>query len=419
MSVELEAIRAARERIAPLAVRTPCLRAARLSEVSGVEVFLKCENLQRTGSFKVRGAANRMHELSEEERESGVICASAGNHAQGVAFAAAGVGAPALIVMPELTPQVKIAQTERWGAEVLLHGATFDEAYARAREVEKERGLCFVHPFDDDTIIAGQGTVGLEILDAIEDLDAVVVPIGGGGLIAGIASAVKSMRPEVAVYGVQSEASPAMLRSLEAGELVAVDTSRSIAEGIAVKSPGERTFRIVEALVDDIVLVSETELESAVFRMLEAEKLVAEGAGAATYAALLEPRIPGLAGHDGARVVAVVSGGNIDLTMLGRLIERSLVRQHRLTRLRVYLQDRPGALAALLAIVGERGANVMRIHHNRFFTDSSFWETEVELTLETRDEDQVETLRRALAEAGYDRIEEPDLNLVAAPILGR
>ena len=341
-------------------------------------------------------------------RQRGVVCASAGNHAQAVAFAAARLGAPALIVMPETTPLVKVSATRQWGAEIVLHGTAFDEATERAQELQRERGLTYVHAFDDEQVIAGQGTVGLELLEQFPELDTVVVPIGGGGLISGIATAVRAARPQARIYGVQTEACPSMARSFRTGELVADKPSPSIAEGITVKTPGGITVELVRRLVDDVVLVSERGIEGAVYRLLETNKLLAEGAGAAALAALLERRLPDLAGR---HVAVILSGGNIDLNILSRIVERALARHHRLTRLRLTIGDRPGSLAAALAIVARSGASVLHIEHNRFFTDASFWETEIELTLETRDSEQVAQLRDALREAGYTRITEPDTRL--------
>ena len=412
--IRLAEIEAARERTAGELVRTPCVPSSTLSEELEAEIWLKCEGLQRTGSFKPRGALNRILTLSPDQRDRGVVAASAGNHAQGVAYAAARVGIPALIVMPEITPLVKISQTRRWGAEIELHGETLDEALERARELRETDDLTFVHPFDDEEIIAGQGTVGLEIVEDVPGVDVVVSPIGGGGLISGISAAVEALRPETRIYGVQTEAAPSMAESLRSGSLTPVSGRRSIADGIAVKKPGERTFPQIAKRVEEVVLVTEEEIEGAIFRLLEAEKLVAEGAGAASYAAVRAGKIPDLSSR---RVVIVLSGANIDLNILGRLIERSLVRQFRLTRLRVTIQDRPGALAEVLGIVAESGANVLRIHHERHFSEATVWETEVELTLEIRDQEHIEGLLRDLLEAGYDRIEEPDLRLLESPIL--
>ena len=403
-----EAILAARERLADALLVTPCVPAPQLSAELGAEVRIKCESLQRTGSFKPRGALNMMLQLPAEDRRRGVVCASAGNHAQAVAFAAARLGAPALIVMPETTPLVKVSNTRRWGAEVVLHGAGFDDATERARELQEQRGLTYVHAFDDEQVIAGQGTIGLELLEQFPEVDTVVAPIGGGGLISGIAQAVKGERPGARVYGVQTEACPSMERSFRTGQLVADKPAPSIAEGITVKTPGGITVELVRQLVDDVVLVSEIGIEGGVFRLLETNKLVAEGAGAAAFTALLERRLPDLSGR---HVAVILSGGNIDLNILSRIVERALARHHRLVRLRLTIGDRPGSLAAALAIVAKVGASVLHIEHNRFFTDASFWETEIELTLETRDAEQVAELLESLRTAGYTRIEQPDLRL--------
>jgi threonine dehydratase len=407
VSLPAEAL-AARERIADTLLVTPCIPASLLSQELGADVRIKCENLQRTGSFKPRGALNKMLQLPPEVRQRGVICASAGNHAQAVAFAAARLGAPALIVMPDTTPLVKVSATRRWGAEVVLHGAAFDDATERARELQRERGLTYVHAFDDEQVIAGQGTVGLELLEQFPELDTVVAPIGGGGLISGIARVVKAARPQARVYGVQTEACPSMERSFKTGVLVAGKPAPSIAEGITVKTPGGITVELVRQLVDDVVCVSERGIEGGVYRLLETNKLLAEGAGAAAFTALLERRLPDLAGR---RVAVILSGGNIDLNILSRIVERALARLHRLTRLRLTIGDRPGSLAAALAIVARSGASVLHIEHNRFFTDAAFWETEILLTLETRDSQQVAELREALREAGYAHVEEPDVRL--------
>ena len=410
--IELADIQEARSRIAGSVKETPCLESEVLSELCGVELYLKYESLQRTGSFKPRGAVNRLLCLTPEERERGVIAASAGNHAQGVAYAAATVGAQALIVMPETTPLVKVTRTRELGARVELHGQSLDEALAHAYTLSDEQDLTFVHPFEDAEVIAGQGTVGLEILDQVPDLEAVVVPIGGGGLISGVATAVKALRPEVKVLGVQSRAAPAMKRSFDSGKLEAREVEATIAEGITLKSPGKNTFPIIQRLVDGIELVSEEEIEAAVIELLEVGKSLTEGAGAAGYCAVRQGRFPALAGR---RVVVVLCGANIDSNILGRIIERSLLKQHRLVRLRITIKDRPGALSDLLDVVAEQGANVMHIHHDRVFTDTAFWQVEARLTLETRNREHIEQLIAALQAAGYEHIEELSTRLVPGP----
>jgi threonine dehydratase len=387
--------------VGDLLLLTPLVPAPALSRELGAEVRVKVESLQHTGSFKTRGGLNKMLQLGEEERRRGVICASAGNHAQGVAFAASRVGAPCLVVMPENAPLVKVRATLRWGAEVVLRGQGFDDAVDHARQLQQERGLTFVHAFDDEQIIAGQGTLGLELLEQFPELDTVVVPIGGGGLISGIAQVVKATKPQARVYGVQTEAAPSVQLSYSSGEPVERRPSSSLADGIAIKRPAAITLEIIRRLVDDVVLVSEAAIEEAIFQLLDAQKLLAEGAGAAAFAALAERRLPDLAGR---RVAVVLSGGNIDLNVLSRIIERSLVRRHQMARLRLTISDRPGGLAAALAVVARAGGNVLGIEHERFFTDAACWETEIVLTLETRDEAHVEALMQALRDAGYPRL---------------
>jgi threonine dehydratase len=413
--IELADIQEARSRIAGSVKETPCLESEVLSELCGVELYLKYESLQRTGSFKPRGAVNRLLCLTPEERERGVIAASAGNHAQGVAYAAATVGAQSLIVMPETTPLVKVTRTRELGARVELHGQSLDEALDQAYKLRDEQNLTFVHPFEDAEVIAGQGTVGLEILDQVPDLEAVVVPIGGGGLISGVATAVKALRPEVEVLGVQSRAAPAMKMSFDSGKLQHREVEPTIAEGITLKSPGKNTFPIIQRLVDGIELVSEEEIEAAVVELLEVGKSLTEGAGAAGYCAVRQGRFPALAGR---RVVVVLCGANIDSNILGRIIERSLLKQHRLIRLRITIKDRPGGLSDLLDVVAEQGANVMHIHHDRVFTDTAFWQVEARLTLETRNREHIEELIAALQAAGYEHIEELSTRLVPGPRAG-
>jgi len=401
--ITLDDLRRAQGRIAGAVDVTPCVEATALSERCGVDLRLKLETLQRTGSFKARGAVNTLRSLSDEESERGVIASSAGNHAQGVAYAASLVGVRALIVMPRTTPLIKIDRTRQLGAEVVLHGDGFDEAYDHARRLQEEEGFVFIHAFDDERVIAGQGTVGLELVDQVPDLDAVVVPVGGGGVISGVALAVKGLKPEVSVYGVQTEAAPALARSFHRGELVReVESRPSLADGIAIKRPAERTFRYIREHVDDLRLVSEEEIEMGIFHLLETGKVIAEGAGAAGLAAVLAGRFPELAGR---RTAVVLCGANIDLNVLGRIIERSLARRGRLVQLRITIQDRPGGLAALLRLLADREANVLRVHHDRVFSRSQFWEVKVHVALETKSPDHVEEILEALTAAGYGAVE--------------
>jgi threonine dehydratase len=384
---------------------TPCALSRTLSELSGTRCWVKLENLQMTGSFKERGAANLLLQLAPAERRRGVIAASAGNHGLAVAHHAAKLGIPAVIVMPEWAPLVKVTSTRRNGAEVILFGGSYDEAYDHACEVGAARNLFFVHPFDDERIIAGQGTIGLEILEQRPDVDAIVVAVGGGGLAGGVGVAVKSRRPEVRIIGVQTDALPSMRRALAEGQPVRLDAGSTIADGIAVREVRERTLALAKTYVDDLVTVSEEELARAILLLVEIEKTVVEGAGAAPLAALLNREL----GLERRTVVLVLSGGNIDVTMLARIIERGLVKDGRLVRLGVVLRDRPGALARLTALVAEERANVVHIEHDRAFARwTAIGETEVALTLETSGRDHVERLLARLRAAGY-RVDEQGL----------
>ena len=396
-SPDLAAVEAARARLQGAIYQTPCPYSQTLSELTGTRCHVKLENLQMTGSFKERGAANLLLQLDPAERGRGVVAASAGNHGLAVAFHAARLGIPATIVMPTYAPLIKAASARRSGAEVILHGANYDEAYERATALVTERGAVFVHPFDDPRVVAGQGTLGLELLEQVEDLDAVIVPVGGGGLVSGVALALKARRPSVRVIGVQAAAVPGMARALEARERVRVPAGATIADGIAVRQVGQVTFALASRLVDELVTADEEELANAVLLLLEIEKTVVEGAGAAPLAALLH-RPLGLAGR---RVALVLSGGNIDVTMLARIIERGLVKDGRLVRLGVVLDDRPGALARLTALIAEERVNILQIEHDRAFARQAIGSTEVELTLETTGRKQIDALTARLEAAGY------------------
>ena len=395
--IEAADIHAARGRLAGTIYETPCPYSETLSALTGARVFVKLENLQMTGSFKERGAANLLLQLSPDERRRGVVAASAGNHGLAVAFHAARLGVSAVIVMPEWAPLAKVTAARRRGAEIVLHGDNFDEAYARAREIEAARQLVFVHPFDDPRVIAGQGTIGLELLEQVPGLDAVLVPVGGGGLLGGGALAVKTERPAVQVIGVQAQEVPGMASALAAGTRVTVPAATTIADGIAVRRVGEHTFDLARRHADRVVTVAEEEIANAILLLLEIEKTVVEGAGAVPLAALANRRVA----LEGRTVALVVSGGNIDVNVIARIIERGLVKDGRLVRLRVRLRDRPGALARLTALVAEARANVLRIEHDRAFSRAPVGDTEVELTLETSGPPQIEAIKRHLAEAGY------------------
>jgi threonine dehydratase len=365
--------------------------------MSGVRCFVKLENLQMTGSFKERGAANLLLQLEHAERARGVAAASAGNHGLAVAFHAARLGIGAVIVMPEAAPLIKVTSARRYGAEVILAGDNYDEAYGRACEVATARGLTFVHPFDDARVVAGQGSLGLELLEQRPDMDAILVPVGGGGLIAGVALAIKAVRPEVRVIGVQAESLPSMQRALDARTRVTLSPASTIADGIAVRQVGELTLALASRYVDDMVTVTEEELANAILLLLEIEKTVVEGAGAAPLAALLNRPL----GLGGRNVVLVLSGGNIDVTMISRIIERGLVKDGRLVRLGVILRDQPGALARLTALIAECRANILNIEHDRAFSRAAIGESKVELTLETSGREPIDTMKRRLVEAGY------------------
>lgn len=397
-AVDVAAIEAARARLVGAVAETPCAFSPRLSELTGSRCFLKLENRQLTGSFKERGAANLLLQLDAAERVRGVIAASAGNHGLAVAYHAGRLGIAATIVMPEWAPLIKVASAQRYRAQVILHGADFDEAHAHARAIAAEGRMVFVHPFDDPRVIAGQGTLGLELIEQRPDVDAVIVPVGGGGLIAGVATALKARRPGVRVVGVQSDAIAGMRAALAAGAPVLVPAAATIADGIAVREVGRQAFDLAAAGVDEIVTVSEEELANAILLLLEIEKTVVEGAGAAPLAALVN-RPLGLAG---ARAALILSGGNIDVTMLSRIIERGLVKDGRLVRLGVLLRDRPGELARLTALIAGARANVVHIEHDRTFARRvEIGESEVELTLETSGREQIAALLARLREAGY------------------
>jgi threonine dehydratase len=397
VGLDVAAVEAARIRLRDAIYKTPCPYSQTLSELTGAHCYVKLENLQMTGSFKERGAANLLLQLDEDERRRGVIAASAGNHGLAVAFHAARLGIPATIVMPIGAPLIKATSARRYGAEVILHGANYDEAYERACALVGERGAVFVHPFDDPRVVAGQGTLGLELLEQVESLDAVVVPVGGGGLIAGVAVALKARRPSLRIIGVQAETVAAMQRSVQARERVRVPAGATIADGIAVRQAGEVTFALVTRLVDDIVTVDEEELANAVLLLLEIEKTVVEGAGAAPLAALLNRPL----GLERRRVVLVLSGGNIDVTMVARVIERGLVKDGRLVRLGVVLRDQPGALARLTALIADERVNILQIEHDRAFSRQAIGATEVALTLETSGRKQIDALKQRLHTAGY------------------
>ena len=396
MTVSLQDIRAAAAAIAGAVVATPCLPSRTLSDITGAQVFLKFENHQFTASFKERGALNKLLSLSPDQRARGVIAASAGNHAQGVAYHARRLGIPAVIVMPRHTPAVKVEQTRAFGAEVVLAGELFDDARAHASELAVSRGLTMVHPYDDEHVIAGQGTIALEMLASYPDLDMLVVPIGGGGLISGIALAAKALKPGIEVLGVETQRFPSMYCALK-GTTPQFGTT-TIADGIAVKQPGDLTLPLVRMLVSEVLLVDEGDIEQAIVLLLEIEKTVVEGAGAAGLACLLRHRER----FAGRKVGLVLCGGNIDPLMLSDIIERGMVRSGRLTRLQVVLRDLPGSLAQVTACLAQANANIEEVHHQRAFTHQPVRSAEVDFVLETRGHEHVAQILEALGQAGFE-----------------
>jgi threonine dehydratase len=398
VSISLADVAAARERLRGAIYYSPCAHSQMLSAITGQQVYLKLENLQMTGSFKERGALNRIALLTPEQAKRGVVAASAGNHAQGVAYHATKRGIRALIVMPLATPLVKVTATRGFGAEVVLHGANYDEAYEEARRVCAAEDMTFIHPFDDPAVMAGQGTIGLEMMEQIPGLEAVVVPIGGGGLIGGIACAIKESNPKIKVVGVQTSRLPSMAVAVEQHRPVTIDPATTIADGIAVRRAGEITFPVVEKYVDEIVTVDEDEIASSILVLLEREKTLAEGAGATALAALLQKRTS----LKNAKTGVLVCGGNIDVTLLSRIIERGLVQDGRMIRLRITLLDKPGALAELTRLIAAHRANIVDTLYNRAYYGVNLGNTTIDITLETRGREQVEELLAALNEGGFE-----------------
>lgn len=394
-TVSIEDIRAAAMRLQGRVERTPCRLSRTLSRITGAEVWVKFENLQFTAAYKERGALNKLLLMGEAERQRGVIAASAGNHAQALAYHAANLGVPAVIVMPKNTPTVKVEHTRDFGAEVVLVGETYDEAAAHANEICTARGLIFVHPFNDADVIAGQGTVGLEMLEDAPDLDTLCVPIGGGGLMAGMAAAAKAIKPEIELYGVE----PAMYPSFTARMrgMKATTGGQTIAEGIAVKAVGEIPYSVLRPLIRDVLLVEEPQLEQAVALYANVEKTVVEGAGAASLAALLSyPQV-----FAGRKVGVVISGGNIDSRLLASVLTRELVREKRMVSLRIIGDDRPGLLAAVSNIIGDMGANIIEVAHNRLALDVPAKGAEFDILIETRDAAHSQEVVQSLTAHGY------------------
>jgi len=396
LPVSVDDILAARVRISGAIVQTPTLVSQTLSDMLGCKVFLKFENLQFTAAYKERGALNRLLQLDEEAKRKGVIAASAGNHAQGLAYHGKRLGVPVTIVMPNTTPTVKVTQTQGHGARVVQFGEKFDDAYAHARKLEAEEGLTFVHPFDEPDIIAGQGTIAIEMLEQAPEIDTLVIPIGGGGLFSGMGTAARAMKPDIRLFAVQAELYPSMYDYIKGADLAC--DGDTLAEGIAVKYPGELTRRFVERLADDVLLVNERRLEEAVSLLLQIEKTVVEGAGAAGLAALLTHREM----FAGRNVGLVLTGGNIDTRLLANVLLRDLARSGRLARLRIRLQDRPGALFHVARIFDQEAVNILELSHQRIFTNLPAKGLSLDVECETRDSAHLQGLLAALREAGYE-----------------
>ena len=379
-----------------VARKTDMIEAPKLS--NDFRLYLKTENLQLTGSFKLRGAYYKISQLSQAQRDAGIVACSAGNHAQGVALAATRMGAKSIVCMPEGAPISKVEATKALGAQVVLVKGAYDDAYAYAMKLRDETGMTLIHPFDDDEVIAGQGTIGLEILEQLENVDVVLCPVGGGGLISGVAYAIKSLNPKVKVYGVQAENAASMQKSIELGEQVTLPTVKTFADGIAVKHPGDTTFRMIQQYVDGIVTVTEDEIAAAILALMEKQKVVAEGAGAVSVAAAMFHRVPDITGRN---VCCLISGGNIDVNILSRVITRGLLTSGRNAMLTIALEDKPGQLVGVASIISECGANVVGVTHERSDANMPVASCFLKVSMETRDFDQIYEIRSKLTEAGF------------------
>jgi threonine dehydratase len=395
--INLENFEQARLQLKGISHQTPVDFSKTFSEISGNNIFLKLENLQKTGSFKVRGAYNKIMSLSHEERKHGVIAASAGNHAQGVAFASTMAKIKSTIVMPKGAPLTKVEATKNYGASVILHGDTFDEALEYTVAIQKQAGATFVHPFDDLEVITGQGTIGLELLEQIPNIDAVVCPIGGGGLISGISAVLKERNPNVKIYGVEAAVCPSMLTSLKEKIPVKVTLTETIADGIAVKRPGNLTYSLIERYIDDIVSVEEMEISQTMLHLLERNKLLVEGSGAVSLAAVLYGKLP----LKGKNVVTLISGGNVDINFVSRLIVHGLVDAGRFLKFSTLVPDKPGQLNKLLSIIAQLEANVLSVHHQRIGSKVFPGKTEIDFSLETKNNSHIQEIEKALMDAGY------------------
>ena len=398
MELNLERIKNAQETIKDVVRKTPLFYTSTFSKQCGCNVYLKCENKQKTGAFKLRGAYNKVANLTEEEKSKGVIASSAGNHAQGVAYAATAFGVKATIVMPVTAPQAKVQATKGYGADVIQAGQVYDECYAKAVEVQKETGATFLHPFNDLDVMAGQGTIGLEILEELPNTDVIVVPIGGGGLIAGIATAAKAIKPSIRIIGVQPEIVASTKASLEKGKVVTLPGAKSLADGISVSTPGDVCFEYIKKYVDEVVTVSEDDIAYGMFSLMERNKLVAEGAGASAIGSLLAGKVSGIAGKN---VVALISGGNVDIATVSKIIERELVLLNRRLRFTVELQDKAGTLGALISEIGKMGGNVVTARQNNNWNEKGLDFADVSFEVTAQSAEHGEQIIKDLKENGY------------------
>lgn len=393
--VSLNKVKNAQAVLANVVRKTDLIVAPKINPDS--EIYLKTENLQLTGSFKIRGAYYKISQLSEKEKAKGVVASSAGNHAQGVALAATKAGIKSVICLPDGAPISKIEATKAYGAEVCLVEGVYDDAYQKALELKEQEGYTFIHPFDDENVMAGQGTIGLELLEQLPELDAVIVPVGGGGLISGVAATIKAIRPQVKIYGVQASGAPCMFNSLERGKIKCLDQVSTIADGIAVKEPGQNTFQVCSELVDEIVTVTDDEISTAILTLIEQQKLIAEGAGAVSVAAALFQKVP----IKGKKTVCLISGGNIDVTILSRVIKRGLLMQGRYWALTLELVDKPGQLKRVSQIIADLGANVVSLHHERAGESADINGCYLRIVLETRNFEHIAQIKNVLTKAGF------------------
>jgi len=393
---KLEAFIKAKEKLSKVLLKTSLIQSPIFSKEAGNEVYIKPENLQKTGSFKIRGAYNKITNLSDEEKKKGVIASSAGNHAQGVAYGAKESGIKAVIVMPKSTPLIKVESTKQYGAEVVLHGDVYDDAFKKAKELEEKEGYIFVHPFDDEDVIYGQGTIALEILEELPETDIILVPIGGGGLISGIACAAKILKPEIKIIGVEPDGAASAYEAIKEDKVVELKEANTIADGTAVKKIGNITFEYIKKYVDEIITVSDYELMEAFLLLVEKHKIIAENSGILSLAALKKLK------EKNKKVVSVVSGGNIDVLMISSMINKGLIRRDRIFNFSVNIPDKPGELAKVVDLIAQQGANVVKLEHNQFKNLSRFKDIELQITVETNGSEHIQNLTQAFEEKGYE-----------------